>query len=199
MSLLSLGCLLNFFFSVWAGLLGQEAGNAITDILFGDVNPSGRLPYTIAKSPSDYGAAVQTGGGTINYSEGLYIDYRWFDKVSALRNTFYQSHLSKCSNRLRSNQSLPDMNSDTAFRTPRSATPTSALALLHPPEALLQLDKAHHLVHGRRGRQFAYEHHDEPLPAGCTLTGSLSPSRLPTPAQSLELRYVTENCGQSLD
>lgn len=67
---------------VWAGLLGQEAGNAITDILFGDVNPSGRLPYTIAKSPSDYGAAVQTGGGTINYSEGLYIDYRWFDKQS---------------------------------------------------------------------------------------------------------------------
>ncbi|KAG9018156.1 hypothetical protein FRB90_012064 [Tulasnella sp. 427] len=65
---------------VWAGLLGQEAGNAITDILFGDVNPSGRLPYTIAKQASDYGAAVQTAGGTINYSEGVYIDYRWFDK-----------------------------------------------------------------------------------------------------------------------
>ncbi|KAG8916060.1 hypothetical protein FRC00_000633, partial [Tulasnella sp. 408] len=65
---------------VWAGLLGQEAGNAIVDILFGDVNPSGRLPYTIAKQASDYGAAVQTGGGTVNYSEGVFIDYRWFDK-----------------------------------------------------------------------------------------------------------------------
>lgn len=65
---------------VWAGLLGQEAGNAIVDVLFGDVNPSGRLPYTIAKAASDYGAAVQTSGGTINYSEGVFIDYRWFDK-----------------------------------------------------------------------------------------------------------------------
>ncbi|CAL1705089.1 unnamed protein product [Somion occarium] len=69
---------------VWAGLPGQEAGNSIADVLYGDFNPSGRLPYTIAKSPSDYSAQLVTGGGaqdilSIPYSEGLGIDYRHFD------------------------------------------------------------------------------------------------------------------------
>lgn len=43
---------------LWAGLPGQESGNAIVDVLFGGVNPSGRLPYTIAKARSDYSADV---------------------------------------------------------------------------------------------------------------------------------------------
>jgi len=69
---------------VWAGLAGQEAGNSITDVLYGEWNPSGRLPYTIAKSPSDYPAQITTGGGptdvvTVPYTEGLFIDYRHFD------------------------------------------------------------------------------------------------------------------------
>jgi beta-glucosidase len=69
---------------VWANLGGNEAGNAIADILYGAWNPSGRLPYTIAKSPSDYPAQLVTGGTdadilSINYTEGLFIDYRWFD------------------------------------------------------------------------------------------------------------------------
>ncbi|KAF7373134.1 Fn3-like domain-containing protein [Mycena sanguinolenta] len=70
-----------------AGIPGQESGNAIVDVLFSDgsqsTNPSGRLPYTIAKQRSDYGADVlYTAGSTvpqITYSEGLNIDYRWFD------------------------------------------------------------------------------------------------------------------------
>ncbi|KAH0833831.1 glycoside hydrolase family 3 protein [Lanmaoa asiatica] len=69
---------------VWASLGGNEAGNAIADILYGDWNPSGRLPYTIAKNASDYSAQLTLGGGgteilPINYTEGLFIDYRWFD------------------------------------------------------------------------------------------------------------------------
>lgn len=72
---------------LWAGLSGQEAGNSITDVLYGAVNPSGRLPYTIAKNPSDYSAQLVTGGGpndilSIPYTEGLNIDYRHFDSVS---------------------------------------------------------------------------------------------------------------------
>ncbi|KAI0248423.1 beta-glucosidase [Lactifluus subvellereus] len=69
---------------VWAGLGGTETGNALVDVLYGNVNPSGRLPYTIAKSPSDYPAQLATGGSdneilSITYAEGLFIDYRYFD------------------------------------------------------------------------------------------------------------------------
>jgi beta-glucosidase len=68
---------------LWAGLPGQETGNALVDVLFGAVNPSGRLPYTIAKQRTDYNAdVVYTSTDTtpqITYSEGLNIDYRHFD------------------------------------------------------------------------------------------------------------------------
>ncbi|KAF2834359.1 glycoside hydrolase family 3 protein [Patellaria atrata CBS 101060] len=63
---------------VWAGLPGQESGNALVDVLYGSTSPSGKLPYTIAKQPSDYGTSVKPGDD--NYAEGLYIDYRHFDK-----------------------------------------------------------------------------------------------------------------------
>lgn len=72
---------------LYAGVPGQESGNAITDVLFGDVNPSGRLPYTVARSESDYGHLLNsTFDPSIpaflqsNFTEGLYIDYRHFDK-----------------------------------------------------------------------------------------------------------------------
>ncbi|KDQ19728.1 glycoside hydrolase family 3 protein [Botryobasidium botryosum FD-172 SS1] len=64
---------------LWAGLPGQEAGNSLVDVLYGAVNPSAKLPYTIAKQANDYPAAIQLQDGTINYTEGLNIDYRWFD------------------------------------------------------------------------------------------------------------------------
>ncbi|KAF8890742.1 glycoside hydrolase family 3 protein [Infundibulicybe gibba] len=68
---------------LWAGLPGQEAGNSITDVLYGDWNPSGRLPYTIAKQASDYPAQVIVAPNSqiieIPYTEGLEIDYRHFD------------------------------------------------------------------------------------------------------------------------
>lgn len=47
---------------VWAGLGGTETGNALVDVLYGDVNPSGRLPYTIARDVNDYGAQLVLGG-----------------------------------------------------------------------------------------------------------------------------------------
>jgi len=68
---------------VWSGLPGQEAGNAVTDVLFGAYNPSGRLPFTIGKSITDYAAQVIYTTTTpilqIPYSEGIFIDYRHFD------------------------------------------------------------------------------------------------------------------------
>ncbi|VDB87831.1 unnamed protein product [Peniophora sp. CBMAI 1063] len=72
---------------VWAGVSGTEAGNSLADVLYGDVNPSGRLPYTIAKKLSDYPTRLNEDNATteqpliqINYTEGLYVDYRHFDK-----------------------------------------------------------------------------------------------------------------------
>lgn len=74
---------------VIAHLPGTESGNAIVDVLFGDVNPSGRLPYTIAKKEEDYGPGSKVKylpnpsdglSPQQNFSEGLYIDYRHFDK-----------------------------------------------------------------------------------------------------------------------
>lgn len=73
---------------IMANLPGQESGNALVDILFGDVNPSGKLPYTIGKSLDDYGEGAKIlyypNGLTPqqDYGEGLYIDYRHFDKYN---------------------------------------------------------------------------------------------------------------------
>lgn len=63
---------------VYGGLLGQESGNSIVDVLYGDVNPSGRLTYTIAKNESDYNVGICT-TAVCNFTEGNYIDYKYFD------------------------------------------------------------------------------------------------------------------------
>ncbi|KAI9487117.1 MAG: glycoside hydrolase superfamily [Benjaminiella poitrasii] len=63
---------------VWPGLAGQESGNSLADVLTGKVNPSGRLPYTIAKEASDYNAAIDP-SDVVLYKESLLVGYRWFD------------------------------------------------------------------------------------------------------------------------
>ncbi|KAL2870937.1 beta-glucosidase [Aspergillus lucknowensis] len=68
-----------------AHLPGQEAGNSLTDVLFGAYSPSGHLPYTIPYQESNYPESVdliQQPFGQIqdDYTEGLYIDYRHFLK-----------------------------------------------------------------------------------------------------------------------
>ncbi|KAG2227455.1 hypothetical protein INT45_007480 [Circinella minor] len=63
---------------VWPGLAGQESGNSLADVLFGDVNPSGRLPYTIAKKQDDYPAHISS-EAQIEYTEKLLLGYKYFD------------------------------------------------------------------------------------------------------------------------
>ena len=76
--------------------IGSEAGNAITDVLSGDVNPSGKLPFTFPMSLADVGAhaageypgnkaeldASKEWGDTIReyYNDDIFVGYRWADK-----------------------------------------------------------------------------------------------------------------------
>lgn len=68
-----------------AHLPGQESGNALADVLYGEVSPSGHLPYTIAKKASDYGPnstilySTKSLVPQQNFTDRLYLDYRHFD------------------------------------------------------------------------------------------------------------------------
>ena len=61
---------------------GMEGGTAIAEILFGEVNPSGKLPMTFANSHEDYPShsiGEFPGDGTVDYAEGVYVGYRYFE------------------------------------------------------------------------------------------------------------------------
>lgn len=62
---------------------GQEGGAAITSILFGDVNPSGKLPDTFGANRSDYPDFGNFPGKDheVDYAEGIYVGYRHFEKA----------------------------------------------------------------------------------------------------------------------
>jgi beta-glucosidase len=81
-----------------AGYAGSDGANAVANILFGDVNPSARLPMTFPKSVEDlpHPKLVQPGPGqsgeaavmktgeakptfSVNYDEGLKVGYKWYD------------------------------------------------------------------------------------------------------------------------
>lgn len=78
---------------IFAHLPGQDSGNALVSILYGRENPSGRLPYTVARNESDYahmagpdvllypeGSRVYENFPQSNFTEGVYVDYRHFDR-----------------------------------------------------------------------------------------------------------------------
>ena len=76
---------------VQAWYLGSEAGSAIASVLTGDVNPSGKLPFTFPASLQDVGAhklgeypgTPRNDGSPIvdqKYNEGIFVGYRWVDK-----------------------------------------------------------------------------------------------------------------------
>ncbi|MGB4871438.1 MAG: glycoside hydrolase family 3 C-terminal domain-containing protein [Candidatus Promineifilaceae bacterium] len=61
---------------------GQEGGHALADVLFGDENPSGRLPTTFPRRLADNPAHLNYPGenGQVLYGEGLFVGYRYYDK-----------------------------------------------------------------------------------------------------------------------
>ena len=90
---------------IFLGFPGAESGNAIADILFGEINPNGHLPFVwpkidnyCTKNEPDYSnkeyryIGVDSAGlidnrpgyekEEYNYTEGLYVGQRWFNKIN---------------------------------------------------------------------------------------------------------------------
>lgn len=77
---------------IYAHLPGQDSGTALTQILFGHVSPSGKLPYTVARRASDYGDVLYHYDVSDdaednlfpqdNFAEGSLLDYKYFDALS---------------------------------------------------------------------------------------------------------------------
>lgn len=73
--------------SIIAHLPGQDIGESLVSLLYGEISPSGKLPYTLARNESDYGhlyepckpASIDDHFPQCDYTEGVYIDYRHFD------------------------------------------------------------------------------------------------------------------------
>ena len=75
--------------------LGSEAGNALASILVGDVNPSGKLPFTFPAALADNGAHAlgeYPGGETETYNEGIFVGYRWADRQKRVKPLFGFGH-----------------------------------------------------------------------------------------------------------
>ena len=73
---------------------GSEAGNALADVVFGKVNPSGKLPFTFPVHLEDNAAHALgefPGGETVRYNESLFVGYRWHD-TKAIRPLFAFGH-----------------------------------------------------------------------------------------------------------
>ncbi|KAI9786306.1 MAG: hypothetical protein M1816_008047 [Peltula sp. TS41687] len=147
---------------IFANLPGQESGNALVDVLFGHVNPSAKLPYTVGKSLEDYGKGAQVlyfPNHVIpqqNFTDGLYIDYRHFDKFDVESRYEFGYGLSY------TNFELSDISA--AMVKPKSAFPSPRPDGTNPPSYSDDIPSAHEAVFPagfRKLKKYIYPYIDQ--------------------------------------
>lgn len=80
--------------------LGSEAGTSLAAVLMGDVNPSGKLPFTFPARLEDvpahslglYSAVRSKDVTTVQYNEGIFVGYRWTDRQKKVQPLFSFGH-----------------------------------------------------------------------------------------------------------
>lgn len=106
---------------LFAAPLGQYVGEAIAEVLFGETNPSGRLPFTIAKKPQHYVSLIEDLDEGFEpqdlFDRGVYVDYRFFDKHS-LKPRFPFGYGLSYTKFLVSNLKIKELNSPTEYLLP---------------------------------------------------------------------------------
>ncbi|KAF7591544.1 hypothetical protein BBP40_001423 [Aspergillus hancockii] len=138
---------------LFAHLPGEQSGNALVDVLFGDVDASGRLPYTVGKSLEDYGPEAQVlyepnaPVPQVDFFDALYIDYRRFDKFNVTPRFEFGFGLSYTTFKL-SNFHIKPLQRKSRLPKPRPQDPVSPPAYdTRPPvnESVLFPDGFHAL------------------------------------------------------
>ena len=125
---------------VFAHLPGQEAGDSLTDIIFGDYSPSGHLPYSIPVAEDNYPSSVSLVGFELfqvqdTFSEGLYIDYRYLNKnnISARYPFGYGLSYTSFTRTSATITAATPLSSVPPARAPKGSTPVYSSAI--PPAA----------------------------------------------------------------